>query len=106
MRPQDEPATDAALCCFAQKKATAVQLPVQPSGRWGILAIDMREALAAQQHTYASLRSVQFCANQSVRGVFTSDLKFSLQVGAGAVLPSSAAAASAATPSQVLCSQA
>lgn len=60
-----------------------MQLPVQPSGKWSILAIDMREALAAQQHTYSSLKSVQFCANQSVRGVFTSDLKFSLQVCTG-----------------------
>jgi hypothetical protein len=68
-----------------------VQLPLQPSGRWSILALDMREALASQQHSYASLRSVQFCANQLVRGLFTSDLKLSLQVRRAAALGKPAA---------------
>lgn len=56
-------------------------LPSEPSRRWMLLCLDLHAAAAgAGGALFASLRSVQLCSCMSVRGVFTSDVKFSIKV--------------------------
>ena len=65
-----------------QRKTGGVQLPFpEPSHRWRVLCVDLLAALAPfTSSPFHSLRSVQLCAWLTVRSLFTSDQKFSLQV--------------------------
>lgn len=69
----------------AQRKSgtLTMALPGEPSCRWLLLCIDLAAAAAgAGGAAFASLRSVQLCSRMAVRGVFTSDIKFGLNVRA------------------------
>lgn len=67
--------------CALQKLAERLLLPIgDPSSRWCVLALDLAAAVAALTSSpYASLRSVQLCANARVRSMYTSNFKFDLQ---------------------------
>jgi hypothetical protein len=52
------------------------------SRRWTLLCLDLAAAArGAGARGFAALRSMQLCSTMSVRGVFTSDIRFSLKVG-------------------------
>lgn len=59
-----------------------MQLPFpKPSHRWCVLAVDLREALRGYTSSpFASVKAVQTCSWMTVRTMFASDYKFSLQV--------------------------
>lgn len=67
----------------ARMKRSGVQvfLPAAHDG-WTLLALDL-EALAQQagRSPYARLRALHLCANMTVRGAFTSDVRYDWQVG-------------------------
>ncbi|KAG2423007.1 hypothetical protein HXX76_015605 [Chlamydomonas incerta] len=64
-----------------KRKSNGVQLPFpKPSHRWCVLALDLREALKGYSSSpFASVKAVQMCSWMTVRTMFASDYKFSLQ---------------------------
>lgn len=68
-------------CTFVapQKEAKAHKVPMEGlTNRWTVIGVDMRAvARELTSSPYNSLTSLQFCSTMTVRGAFTSDLKFS-----------------------------
>ncbi|GFH18736.1 uncharacterized protein HaLaN_15587 [Haematococcus lacustris] len=64
-----------------QRKSNGIQIPfTQSSHRWCIMAVDLVTALRKYTTSPLScLRSAQLCSWLTLRALFTSDLKFSLQ---------------------------
>lgn len=62
-----------------------LSLPDPPAG-WTLLSLDLQAAVAAAggpggvSSPYKSLKSIQLCSTMTVRGAFSSDVKFGLQV--------------------------
>jgi hypothetical protein len=74
--PAPRPAVD------RQRKSGTLTLAMPaPSRRWTLLCIDLAAAAAtASCAPFACLRSVQLCSNMSVRGAFSSEARFGIQV--------------------------
>lgn len=64
-----------------QRKTGTLQLSLPDvTKRWTLLCIDLAAAaLGANGCAYSCLRAVQLCSRMSVRGVFTSDIKFGIK---------------------------
>ena len=66
-----------------QRQATGVQLAYSSSsGAWTLLGVDLAAALAARGHDFYLTRGLRLCSAMRVRGAFTSDIVYSLKVGA------------------------
>eukprot|EP00200_Dunaliella_tertiolecta_P010081 CAMPEP_0202389192 /NCGR_PEP_ID=MMETSP1127-20130417/81538_1 /ASSEMBLY_ACC=CAM_ASM_000462 /TAXON_ID=3047 /ORGANISM="Dunaliella tertiolecta, Strain CCMP1320" /LENGTH=212 /DNA_ID=CAMNT_0048990859 /DNA_START=148 /DNA_END=782 /DNA_ORIENTATION=+ len=65
----------------SKRKSGGIQIPYpHASHRWCIMAVDLAGVLTGfSSSPFQSLRSVQLCAWLTVRSMFTSDTKFSLQ---------------------------
>jgi hypothetical protein len=68
--------------CDLQVKSGLISFPLlEPPPGWGLLALDLEAvAAAAGGSAFKCLRSVQLCGTVTVRGVLTSDIKFSAKV--------------------------
>lgn len=66
----------------AQIDSRGIRVPFpHTSHRWSVIALDARSLLARfTASPFHSLRSMQLCSWVTVRSVYTSDMKFSLQV--------------------------
>lgn len=64
-----------------QRKGSSVHLPFNnPPAKWCCLAVDVPETLrSVTSSQFCCVKSVQVCASVSVRGVYTSDQKYSVQ---------------------------
>lgn len=67
----------------SQRKNGTLSLTVPgASNRWTLLCVDMAAAArAASGCAFTALRGIQICSTMSMRGVFTSDIKFTIKVG-------------------------
>lgn len=65
-----------------------VQIPYSPSNdNWTVLALNLAALLAPVTNAlYEETKSLQFCANLSVRGAFTADHGYTQQVHADVII--------------------
>ena len=66
----------------SQRKSHGIQIPFPKSShRWCVMAVDLLGALKQfSLSPFQCLKSVQLCSWITVRGAYTSDFKFNLQV--------------------------
>jgi Protein of unknown function (DUF667) len=71
-----------AVFMVLQKPTSGVQFPfASTSSKWCMLALDLPAACSLfGSSPYQYVRSLQICATINIRGIFTSDIKFSLEV--------------------------
>ncbi|KAG2491091.1 hypothetical protein HYH03_010535 [Edaphochlamys debaryana] len=64
-----------------KRKSNGVQIPFpKPSHRWCVVGLDLREALRGYTSSpFASIKTIQLCSWLTVRTMFTSDYRFTLQ---------------------------
>lgn len=78
---QSAPGANGGMCDL-QVKSGLISFPLlEPPSGWALLALDLEAvAAAAGGSAFKCLRSVQLCGTVTVRGVLTSDIKFSANV--------------------------
>jgi hypothetical protein len=82
------------FCYIMQRKAGCMQYTLKdPPSCWMLLSVDLAAAVAAAaacsssssntqpSSLYSHLKGLQLCSTLTVRGAFTSDIRFGLQVG-------------------------
>lgn len=64
-----------------QRNARSIQITINATHKWSVWAIDM-SAVIREKHAspFHSLKGVQMCSSMMVRGIYTSDIKYSLEV--------------------------
>ena len=81
-RQHAQPLSHKVSACALQKRSYGIQLPFPKSShRWCVVGVDLSACLRRfTSSPLHSLRSVQMCSWLTVRSLYTSDLKFTLEV--------------------------